>query len=68
MTAPASRGATAQDVLPVPASTYQLVLDAAARWPDAPATRWIPDPADHTRSLTWTYAELAPGSRGSQTP
>ena len=43
----------------MPASTYQLVLDAAARWPDAPATRWIPDPAAYTRCLTWTYAELA---------
>ena len=47
------------DVLPLPESTYRLLLDAAARWPEAEATRWIPDPAAHTRGLTWTYAELA---------
>ena len=47
------------DVLPMPASTYQLLLDAAARWPDAVATQWIPDPADDTRALTWTYRDLA---------
>jgi fatty-acyl-CoA synthase len=46
-------------VLPVPSSTYQLLLDAAATWPDGVATQWIPDPADHTRCLTWTYTELA---------
>jgi fatty-acyl-CoA synthase len=46
-------------ILPRPASTYQLLLDAAAAWPDGIATQWIPDPADHTRCLSWTYAELA---------
>ena len=46
-------------ILPRPASTYQLLLDAADAWPDGIATQWIPDPADHTRCLTWTYAELA---------
>jgi fatty-acyl-CoA synthase len=46
-------------VLPLPASTFQLVQDAAATWPHGEATRWIPDPADHTRCLTWTYAQLA---------
>ena len=46
-------------ILPLPASTYQLLLDAADAWPDGIATQWIPDPADHTRCLTWTYAELA---------
>jgi fatty-acyl-CoA synthase len=46
-------------ILPRPASTYQLLLDAAAAWPDGIATQWIPDPADHTRCLAWTYAELA---------
>ncbi len=40
-------------------STYQLLLDAAATWPDGIATQWIPDPAEHTRCLSWTYAELA---------
>jgi fatty-acyl-CoA synthase len=47
------------EVLPMPESTYQLLLDAAARWPDAVATQWIPDPADATRCLSWTYPELA---------
>jgi fatty-acyl-CoA synthase len=46
-------------ILPQPASTYQLLLDAATAWPDGIATQWIPDPADHTRCLAWTYAELA---------
>jgi acyl-coenzyme A synthetase/AMP-(fatty) acid ligase len=50
---------TTNETLPLPASTYQLLLDAARTWPDGIATQWIPDPADHTRSLTWTYAELA---------
>jgi acyl-coenzyme A synthetase/AMP-(fatty) acid ligase len=45
-------------ILPRSASTYQL-LDAAGAWPDGIATQWIPDPADHTRCLAWTYAELA---------
>jgi fatty-acyl-CoA synthase len=42
-----------------PESTYRLLLDAAGAWPDGIATQWIPDPADHTRCLDWTYAELA---------
>jgi fatty-acyl-CoA synthase len=46
-------------ILPRPASTYQLLLDAATAWPDGIATQWIPDPADHTRCLAWTFAELA---------
>ena len=50
---------TTKEILPLPASTYQLLLDAARAWPDGIATQWIPDPADHTRCLTWTYAELA---------
>ncbi|HYX59984.1 MAG TPA: acyl-CoA synthetase [Streptosporangiaceae bacterium] len=48
-----------QEILPLPESTYQLLLDAARAWPDGIATQWIPDPADYTRSLAWTYAELA---------
>ena len=50
---------TTKQILPLPASTYQLLLDAARAWPDGIATQWIPDPADHTRCLDWTYAELA---------
>ena len=50
---------TTKQILPQPASTYQLLLDAARAWPDGIATQWIPDPADHTRSLDWTYTELA---------
>jgi fatty-acyl-CoA synthase len=50
---------TTPETLPLPTSTYQLLLDAAGAWPDGIATQWIPDPADHTRCLTWTYAELA---------
>ena len=46
-------------VLPMPTSTYQLLLDAAHAWPDAVATRWIPDPAAYPDCLTWTYSELA---------
>ena len=46
-------------ILPRPASTYQLLLDAATAWPDGIATQWIPDPADHARCLSWTYAQLA---------
>jgi len=47
------------EILPQPESTYQLLLDAAGAWPDGIATQWIPDPAEHTRCLSWTYAELA---------
>jgi fatty-acyl-CoA synthase len=47
------------EVLALPQSTYQLLLDAARAWPDGIATQWIPDPADDTRGLAWTYAELA---------
>jgi fatty-acyl-CoA synthase len=47
------------EVLAMPESTYQLLLDAARAWPDGIATQWIPDPADYTRGLAWTYAELA---------
>jgi fatty-acyl-CoA synthase len=43
----------------MPESTCQLLLDAATAWPDGVATQWIPDPGDHTRCLSWTYAELA---------
>jgi fatty-acyl-CoA synthase len=50
---------TTHELLPPPASTYQLLLDAARAWPDGIATQWIPDPAEHTRCLAWTYAELA---------
>ena len=50
---------TTPETLPLPESTYQLLLDAARAWPDGIATQWIPDPADHTRCLDWTYAELA---------
>jgi fatty-acyl-CoA synthase len=50
---------TTHDILPLPESTYQLLLDAAGTWPDGTATQWIPDPADHTRCLAWTYAQLA---------
>ena len=46
-------------ILPRPESTYRLLLDAASVWPDGIATQWIPDPADYTRRLDWTYAELA---------
>ena len=49
---------TTKDI-PPPTSTYQLLLDAARAWPDGIATQWIPDPADLTRCLAWTYAELA---------
>ena len=45
--------------LPQPASTYQLLLDAAGTWPDSIATQWIPDPSAYTRCLAWTYADLA---------
>jgi fatty-acyl-CoA synthase len=47
------------EILPQPASTYQLLLDAARAWPDGVATQWIPDPGDCTRCLAWTYADLA---------
>ena len=50
---------TTREILPQPESTYQLLLDAARAWPDGIATQWIPDPADPTRCLAWTYAELA---------
>ncbi|HEV2254644.1 MAG TPA: AMP-binding protein [Streptosporangiaceae bacterium] len=50
---------TPPETLPQPESTYRLLLDAAAAWPDGIAIQWIPDPADHTRCLDWTYAELA---------
>jgi len=50
---------TTREMLPLPESTYQLLLDAADAWPDAVATQWIPDPSSHTRCLGWTYAELA---------
>jgi fatty-acyl-CoA synthase len=50
---------SAHDILPPPASAYQLLLDAAGTWPGGTATQWIPDPADYTRCLAWTYAELA---------
>src|SRR5215472_1073859 len=50
---------TTKEILPLPESTYQLLLDAARAWPDGIATQWIPDPADHTRCLDWTYGELA---------
>jgi fatty-acyl-CoA synthase len=50
---------SAAEVLAMPESTYQLLLDAARAWPDGIATQWIPDPADYTRGLNWTYAELA---------
>ena len=50
---------TTREILPLPESTYQLLLDAAGAWPDTIAAQWIPDPADHARCLDWTYAELA---------
>jgi fatty-acyl-CoA synthase len=50
---------TMKEILRLPESTYQLLLDAARAWPDSIATQWIPDPADFTRCRDWTYAELA---------
>ena len=50
---------TTTRMLPQPASTYQLLLDAARTWPDSVATQWIPDPGDYPRCLAWTYADLA---------
>ena len=50
---------TTKEILPLPESTYQLLLDAARAWPDAVATQWIPDPAAYTSCLTRTYADLA---------
>ena len=50
---------TPPETPPQPESTYRLLLDAAGAWPDGIATQWIPGPADHTRCLDWTYAELA---------
>ena len=50
---------TTTGVLPQPASTYQLLLDAARNWPDSIATQWIPDAGDYPRCLAWTYADLA---------
>ena len=50
---------TPEILLPLPASTYQLLMDAARTWPDSVATQWIPNPADYTAVRTWTYAELA---------
>ena len=50
---------TTTGTLPQPASTYQLLLDAARTWPDSVATQWIPDPGDYARCLAWTYADLA---------
>ena len=50
---------TTREILPLPESTYRLLLDAAGAWPDGIATQWIPDPADYARCLDWTYAELA---------
>ena len=50
---------SATEILPLPESTYQLLLDAAGAWPDGIATQWIPDPGDYARRLAWTYAELA---------
>src|SRR5271166_1527092 len=50
---------TAREILPLPESTYRLLLDAAGAWPDAVATQWIPDPGAYTRRLDWTYAKLA---------
>jgi fatty-acyl-CoA synthase len=56
---PASETEPVHGVLPMPTSTYQLLLDAAARWPDGVAQQWIPDPADDTTCVTVTYADLA---------
>jgi fatty-acyl-CoA synthase len=50
MTAPSSSGSE---------STYELLRQAARTWPDAIATQWIPDPADHLRCLALKYADLA---------
>jgi len=50
---------TPPETPPQPESTYRLLLGAAGAWPDGIATQWIPDPADHTRGLDWTCAELA---------
>jgi len=50
---------TTTGILPQPASTYQLLLDAARTWPDSVATQWIPVPSDYPRCLAWTYADLA---------
>ena len=50
---------TTPEVLPLPESTYQLLLDAARTWPDGIATQWIPDPGAYTDCLTWTYTDLA---------
>jgi hypothetical protein len=52
---------TTRDILPLPESTYQLLLDAAGTWPDTIATQWIPDPADVAPGLP------PPGTAGPAT-
>jgi fatty-acyl-CoA synthase len=61
LTAGLTSGLTAEvdGVLPLPGSTYQLVLDAAAAWPQAVATQWIADPARYEDCLSWTFSDLA---------
>ncbi len=56
---PTPETGSAPELMPLPESTYQLVLDAAHRWPGAVASEWIPDPVAYTRRVTWTYGELA---------
>ena len=56
---PSTLTADVVGVMPQPTSTYQLVLDAAATWPQAVATQWVADPARYQDSVSWTYSDLA---------
>lgn len=48
---------TASDILPMPDSTYQLLLEATRAWPQNRATHWIPDPGDPVGRVTRTYLD-----------
>ncbi|MFD7711587.1 acyl-CoA synthetase [Streptomyces sp. NPDC059786] len=39
-------------------TTYDLLVRAAQRWPDAPCSLWIPDPAAIEQHVTVTYGAL----------
>ena len=43
----------------LPETTYELVVRAAAMWPDQPAMSFIPDAAHWEQASTRTFAELA---------
>jgi hypothetical protein len=58
----------APETLPLPASTYQLLLDAARTWPDGATVHWPTVPGSSLRGRPHTEGPRRPDPVGGSGP